>query len=578
MFIHTFQGVAMFSYLFELVQGVRFFRFLKWARILVFAFGGLMLIVPTLMAKDLWVRAEADGDGQSLRSPAPFLWRMMERAERGDIIHVAEGTYYGKGESGSFLVKTPHLTLVGGYCDNFSTRNPFLHPTVLLRGPGFKGNGLGIPRAHLSGDEHRDHSGLIVDGFILDSQSRNVYKADGQINTVSSWEGPGVAVMSPSITLRNLIIINTFGPGITGRFAGSENHIENCFIVNSFYAGISLVATRPGTQVLIKNNTISFNWFRVNMGGGHGIIVGNQGVIALERNVIAYIQTEDASYGHGVTNLRGNIDLSMKENTFFQCQTSYYRYMDDDNRNLMIYRSSELDDLNANPEDYMLLSASGNTNRNPVLKPEKNYFSRFSAFVGSQPGKLNMDQMNQLRRMLGVSLQAGKSSPRENYGMAYPRAKVIPNLVTPVTGIGARTDVHFPIYRSQSEKAVEKSFREVDFNSFKRGTATVKSFQAEAISFKAGMGSSSHTYLLKQAPDKDYLCFKLLRPGQTDFTRDYIFGYILKGSSVHRMWLKLYKRRGNYNRSGITFKGQAFYTGDDSYTFPVGLVIESIER
>jgi len=565
----------MFSSLFEMLQRVRFFT---RARFLFFAFTGVMLVLPGLMAKDLWVRAGSDGDGQSARSPAPFLWRVIDRAERGDVIHVAEGTYYGKGESGSFLIKTPHLTLAGGYSDDFSTRNPFLHPSILSRGPGFKGNGLGIPRAHISGDEHRDHSGLIVDGFILDSQSRNVYKPDGQINTVSSWEGPGIAVSSPNITLRNLLIINTFGPGLTGHFAGMENLIENCFIVNSFYAAISLVATRPDTQILIRNNTVSFNWFRVNMGGGHGIIVGNQGKITLESNVIAYIQTEDASYGHGVTNLRGNIDLSMKENTFFQCQTSYYRYMDDDNRNLMIYRSSELDDLNANPEDYMLLSASGNTDRDPVLKPEKNYFSRFSAFVGSQPGKLNMDQMNQLRRMLGINLRAGKSSPRENYGMAYPRTKVIPNLVSRISGIGARTDVHFLNYHSKSEKVVKKSFRAVDFDSFKRGSASAKSYQAEAISFKAGMGPSSHTFLLKQAPDNDYLCFKLLRQGQTDFTRDYIFGYILKGSSVHKMWLKLYKRRVNYNRSGITFKGQAYYTGDDSYTFPVGLVIESIER
>ncbi|MBN2443538.1 MAG: hypothetical protein JXJ04_19415, partial [Spirochaetales bacterium] len=63
---------------------------------------------------DLYVRPGPSGDGTKA-SPYNVLWKAMDKALRGDVIHVARGTYSGKGGSGAFIVRIPHLTMVGGY-------------------------------------------------------------------------------------------------------------------------------------------------------------------------------------------------------------------------------------------------------------------------------------------------------------------------------------------------------------------------------------------------------------------------------------------------------------------------------
>ena len=531
----------------------------------------------TAYSAEVYVKSGASGDGKSAESPMPYLWRAIDKATRGDVIHVAQGEYFSKGESGSFLIKVPNLTLVGGYSSDFKTRDPFKFRSVIKQGSNFKGTALGVPKAHITGDMKNDHSGFIIDGFTLDSTSRNGYQPDGQINLKNSWEGAAVNTRSENVKLRNLTILNTCGEGIRGYMIGQGNEISNCFIVNTFYAAITLVAAQPDSEVLIKNNTIAFNWFRPGKGGGHGIIVGKEGVITLDKNIVSFIQTEDPSYGHGVTNLRGNIDLTMNSNVFYQCQTSYYRYMDDDSQNLMIYRSEELKDLNENAEDFMLLEGEGNNDDSPGFLPAKDYFQRFASFVGSTPGKLKMDEMNKLRSALGLTLQAEKGSKRSNYGMAYPADQLFPNLVSKVEA-GAKTAVKLVSYKSASSSTKKLDYQDVAFGTFKKGTPESKKYAASAVKFKGGIGQPGGTYLLPNITEKDYACFKLLEPGQTDYTRNYVFCYILKGSEQFKDWVKYTKRRTSYNKKGLVMKGTAHYIGNDSYSFPVGIVLKEVSR
>ena len=537
----------------------------------------LKFVMLTSYAADIYVKSGASGDGTSADSPMPYLWRAVERAVRGDVIHVSEGEYFSKGESGSFLIKVPNLTLAGGYSSDFKERNPFKYKSVLKRGPNFKGAAMGVPSAHITGDQKSDHSNLIVDGFILDSTSRNAYQPDGQINLKKSWEGAAVDTRSASVKLRNLTIINTCGEGIRGYMIGKGNEISNCFIINTFYAAITLRAAQPESEVLLKNNTIAFNWFRPGKGGGHGVIIGKEGVVTLEKNVISYIQTEDPSYGHGVTNLLGNIDLTLNGNVFYQCQTSYYKYMDEDNQNLLIYRAEELKDLNENAEDYALLEAESNNDVSPQILPDKDYFQRFASFVGSSPGKLKMDEMNKLRSTLGLNLQAEPGSPRSNYGMAYPSDKIFPNLVSK-NDAGAKTSVKIEEYKSASSGSEKLDYKDVEFASFKKGSPESKAFKGDAVKFKGGIGQKGGTYLLPGITEKDYACFKLLEPGQTDYTRNYIFCYILKGSEQYKDWLKYTKRRSSYNKKGLVIKGLAKYIGNDTYSFPVAIELKEISR
>jgi len=120
--------------------------------------------------------------------------------------------------------------------------------------------------------------------------------------------------------------------------------------------------------------------------------------------------------------------------------------MDKNKQSLLVWKPQELKELNGDAESYVLAEAGGNTDADPQMKPDQEFFEKFSNFVASQPEKLNMDFMNEWRRSVGLPLQAEPSSARKNYGMAYPLAAVIPNLVSQVPGKGAQIQGPFVSY------------------------------------------------------------------------------------------------------------------------------------
>ena len=536
------------------------------------------LITGNLWAKDVYVRSGSEGNAGTLKEPYKYLWKAAEKAMRGDVIHVAAGTYEGKGGCGHITIKTPNLTLAGGYNSDFSQRNPFKNFTIIQRAKDFKGEWMGLPKGIISGSIRSDHRGLIVDGFVLNGRSRNRYKPNGDLNAKGSYSGTLFDASGENIKVRNCIMINPFGKGIYCVWQGKENEISNCFIINTFYAAISTRSAQPDSKIAIKNCTVFFTWFRPGMGGGMGIFIGNKGITTIQNNIIGFMQTEGEA-GEAVMNGFGNDDTVMKNNVFFQCQGGYYKYMDSDNKNLIVWKDSELKELNDDPESYMLVEAGGNTDQDPKCKPDKDYFNRFSNTVASVPGKLNMDAMNEWRRSVGLPLQAEAGTGRKNWGMAYPLKAVIPNLVSPLKGKGVQIAGPFEKYSSQVVTPETKNYEIVEIDSFKKGAPGVRALAGKPIELKAQMGQEKMTFLLKKAPQSDYVCFQLVKMGKTPgSTRDTVYGYFLKGSPAHKKWQKYYKKRDRYNKKGLKFRGTAWYVGNDSYKYPVGIIIDEVTR
>ncbi|HEY3450238.1 MAG TPA: right-handed parallel beta-helix repeat-containing protein [Myxococcales bacterium] len=527
-------------------------------------------------AKDWYVRAGSDGEGTK-ESPMGDLWKPLEKATRGDVVHVAAGTYNGKGGSGHFIVKVPNLTLVGGYNADFSARDPFKNLTILERARDFKGDWTGLPEGIVAGAQHDDHSGMIVDGFVLNGESRNVYDASGDINITKSYKGMGVQAHKSNVKIRNCTIINPLGDGIYVAWDGKENEVTNSFIVNTFYNGIATRSAQPGSVVKIKNCTIAFGWFYPSKGGGMSVFVGRLGRTVLENNVFAFNQTEGDEAGFGVSNTFGNDETVLKDNLFFQCQGGYYKYMDSNKQSLLVWKPEELKSLNKDAESYVLSAAGGNSDEDPKMSPDKDFFEKFSNFVASSPGKLNMTSMNEWRRSVGLNLQAEPGSKRKNYGMAYPLSAVVPGLVSKVAGRGVQVAGPFEKYESAAA-AAPKDYAAVEFATFKKGAAGVKELSGKAVSFKASMGSKDvSTYVVKAAPREQYDCVKLLPPGAKEPTRDNAYGYLLKGSEAAKTWEKLFKKKDNYE-GGIVLKGTAYYAGAETYSYPVGIVIDEVSK
>ena len=89
-----------------------------------------------------------------------------------------------------------------------------------------------------------------------------------------------------------------------------------------------------------------------------------------------------------------------------------------------------------------------------------------------------------------------------------------------------------------------------------------------------------HRSRLKNAPKSDYECYVLAKPGSNaKATRDFVYGYFLKGSPAAKAWKKLSKKADRYNKKGgIVIKGTANYLGNMSYSYPVGVIVDSVSR
>ncbi len=542
-----------------------------------------------LEAADLYVKVGTGGSG-SKESPFGDLWQAVDSAKRGDIIHVAAGTYNGKGGSGNFTIKTPNLTIVGGYDQNFSARDPFKNLTILERAKDYKGDFTGLGDGIIEGKQGADHGGLVVDGLVLNSASRNSYYDDGKINAKDSWNGALFKTNGKNIKIRNCILINPYGEGIASTWQGTENEVSNNFILNTFYCAVSMRSAQPDSVIKLTNNTVAFCWFQPSKGGGMCLFIGSKGKTIIENNIFAFAQTEDGEAGFAVSNTFGNEDTEMMNNVFFLCQGGYYKFMDADKKNLLLWKPEELKQLNSKCDDFMLGKAEGNAEVDPKMMPDKDYYEKFSNFVASKPGKLNMDLMNEWRRSVGLPLQAEPGSPRKNWGMEYPLKKVVPDLVSKLPGKGAQVSGPFQEYKSAAAEAAKPGepaakananadYKAVEFDTFKKGSPESKAYASAPVSFKAGIGEKKSTFLLKDAPNSDYICVELTKPGESYPTRNYVYGYILKGTDVDKEWEKLSKKKGNINKEGgISVKGKASYIGNESYSYTTAIIIDEIVK
>ncbi len=546
---------------------------------LLVSFALLMLLTFPAAAADWYVAAGGTGRGNAPDSPTDEVWKALEKAVRGDVIHVSEGTYYGKGGSGHFIVKVPNLSLVGGYKAGFGSRDPFTYFTVLERAKDFKGDWTGLPEAIVAGDG--DHANFVLDGFVLNAESRNSYSKNGIALKAPTYLGMLIQTNSPNTKIRNNILLNPAGDGIYCTWQGKENEITNNFIVNTFYAAIETRSAQPGSKILIKNNTIAFGWFYPSKGGHIGVFVGREGETIIDSNVIAFIQTEGGESGFGVTNTFGNSDTVMTNNVFFSTNGGYYKYMDDNKQSLVVWKPSDLEDMN-DPDlcgDFMLYESGDNREADPGLAPDKEFARKFANFIASEPGKLNMDSMNQWRQAMGLPLQAEPGTARENFGFPYPLSAVVPNLVSKIKGVGARTDVSFAVYASEGSAKEKLSYEEVDFAGFKKGQANAKGNSGRPVQFRAGLGDPKTVYELAEASKSDYLCYQAVKPGSTSATTmEAIHIYILKGSPAQKAWDDLFKKRSNYFAEGVLFKGRAYDFKNQSYGYPVGIIIDEIKK
>ena len=235
---------------------------------------------PRPVGKDWFVRAGSAGDG-SREQPFKDPWQALDAAKPGDTIHVTEGEYFGRLKSGKWTVKTPYLTMLGGYDNDFKVRDPWKQPTRLGFMQSPSGGGYD---SYVMGEE--DHSGFIFDGFVLDG--KDVNRLDEKGNLQERYPGKElIQLRSPNAVLRNCIFVNSAGAAILTW--GDNTLIENNLILNCNYYAIDITST-PDHPFTIRNNTILFTWCadRQSGSGGDAIRSFAGTRFNLEGNIIGY--------------------------------------------------------------------------------------------------------------------------------------------------------------------------------------------------------------------------------------------------------------------------------------------------
>src|SRR6185369_10965874 len=194
---------------------------LQFVVVTVFFFGASFV-----HGRDWFVRAGSTGDGTK-EKPFKDPYLALEEAEPGDAIHVTQGVYHGKLNSGNWIIATPNLTLLGGYNENFTNRDPWHFPSELRFAKDFQGKNYGTI---LEGSGNSEN--FILDGFVLDQKERNEYgpEAYSSLSDSERSRDPIIKLFKPGIQIRNCLILNGGEGGIDIGADGCR--IENNIILN----------------------------------------------------------------------------------------------------------------------------------------------------------------------------------------------------------------------------------------------------------------------------------------------------------------------------------------------------------
>lgn len=195
------------------------------------------------------------GDG-SREKPFHDPWLAFRRAEPGDNIHIAAGTYYGRFDRSSWIIDRPNITVFGGYSRDFSTRNPWKTPSVLGYCSGYeyvRDNNLIAGRA--------THSGLVLDGIFFDGAGRNTYgdKSGEGIRSFPNMEGALASFSAENVIIRNCIFANSAIGAV--ELSGAGSRFENNLLIN--HIGLAMLDLRSslpmiGTPISVKHNAFCF--------------------------------------------------------------------------------------------------------------------------------------------------------------------------------------------------------------------------------------------------------------------------------------------------------------------------------
>ena len=377
----------------------------------------LALAAPCALADDYYVSvARGKGKDATKEKPAKDLGNIVAKLKAGDTIHIAEGTYVGRDESGSDSIPVA-VKILGGYADDFSSRDPWGAHRTILTGTGAIS---GSTQYRLIVDAGACPSEVVVDGIIFDNGPRNHYKDEKNLLILRNADprkglnatpesgavkldlGPGCAGI-----VQNNVVLNTAPTGGAIQVkVGKEGRatVRNNLVVNNTGEGIFVQSSwkpRDGKglpQFTVSNNTVLFAWKHdpIATYGGNALKMDQEVQLTAANNVFAF-----GDYG-GVDNIKKAKGITLKDNLFAGHKLYDYREF---NTSVKV---SELED-----EADELKDSTGNVSKMVKFPVGERFAQLYAARKEisraevDAKAKVSNSGANAIRSLLGLPLQAG---------------------------------------------------------------------------------------------------------------------------------------------------------------------------
>ncbi|GMU59626.1 MAG: hypothetical protein AMXMBFR34_13890 [Myxococcaceae bacterium] len=357
--------------------------------------------------RDWFIRAGASGGDGTKDKPLKDPWQALEKAQAGDFIHVAEGEYFGKLKTGRWTVATSYVSLLGGYDKDFKERNPWKHPTRLFAPAEYKGRRDGYV---LQGDG--DHTGAVVDGFVFDRKTDNQYKPNGDLDYDHSEKLEHLWLAKPGCVVRNNLFVNGAEGGVR---IGSGNTLDNNIFLNHHMHTVRVQRGFGNAPIVVKNNTFAFAW-EIRFGQGNG---RNGHLLSIENGVSAIIDNNIFEFADNdaIKLMAAPGDVELTNNTFnHNLWSNVIRPQDN-----QTVDDKTFDSL----KDFKFKKLSGNQVISAGLPVDRKFFDLYLGRTAYVPGKVTMDDWNQLREMLGQPVLATGGKAPEGFMPLYPWEKAL---------------------------------------------------------------------------------------------------------------------------------------------------------
>lgn len=418
------------------------------------------ILVPVqVLAADLYVSKSRGDNGNpgTIQQPYKNIDAALSKAAAGDVIHVAAGVYFGLRDRGYIEAPVP-VTLLGGYADDFSVRDPIANPTLIQpsqESAAKSGNALLTLKKSQPGQLFR------VDGFVFDAGMRNAYsRKEGQPAGVetgmlllppNSEDNPSPTIVKQclfienqasagDVEIRNCAFVNCTLFAIQGGHKqGTFKIVNNVFVANRM-AAIEIFGTggKKGPKgpiekdgsVEIANNTILFSWSRTKelQDMGFGVRVMTMLDYNIHHNIIG------GSVLAGVDHTRMNLNewVSVTDNVFFVNKQAPLIFAEPGNVQLERVSIGDFGDLG-------LAAARGNTEKALRLPVDEAYLQGFLGASYSEQTDYDPDSTaNQWREAMGLNKQGTMTSQVSMFANRYPWKKAL-DLFGAQPGVGAQS-------------------------------------------------------------------------------------------------------------------------------------------